>query len=241
MPLRDHFRPPLSTKKSWEGLHGGWPMMIVRQLANVLPAEFSAEPRVHLGPFFEIDVSAYVDDAPHDRDWPTPSEPGGVATVWAPPRPTLSVDAVLADDYEYAIEIYDESRGRTLVAAIELVSPANKDRPEHRRAFAAKCASLLKRCVCVSLVDLVTNRDFNLYRETLEQLGQTIDAESSPVYAATSRYRTVDQRLRFESWAYPLAIGQRLPNLPIWLANDLVVGLDLDAAYEETCQSLRIA
>jgi hypothetical protein len=28
MPLRDHFRPPLSDRRSWEELHGGWPMMI---------------------------------------------------------------------------------------------------------------------------------------------------------------------------------------------------------------------
>jgi hypothetical protein len=29
MPLRDHFRPPLDDLTSWEGFHGGWPMMIV--------------------------------------------------------------------------------------------------------------------------------------------------------------------------------------------------------------------
>ena len=26
MPLRDHFRPPLADKRSWDELHGGWPM-----------------------------------------------------------------------------------------------------------------------------------------------------------------------------------------------------------------------
>ena len=29
MPLRDHFRPPLTDRISWEGLHGLWPGMIV--------------------------------------------------------------------------------------------------------------------------------------------------------------------------------------------------------------------
>ncbi len=29
MPLRDHFRPPLADRKSWEGLCDGWPAMIV--------------------------------------------------------------------------------------------------------------------------------------------------------------------------------------------------------------------
>jgi hypothetical protein len=35
------------------------------------------------------------------------------------------------------------------VAAIEIVSPANKDRPEHRRKFVAKCAALLQQGVSV--------------------------------------------------------------------------------------------
>jgi len=37
MPLRDHFRPPLDDVHSWDELHGGWPMMIVRKLVEVLP------------------------------------------------------------------------------------------------------------------------------------------------------------------------------------------------------------
>ncbi len=49
MPLRDHFRPPLDNFTSWEGFHGGWPMVIVQQLRRNLPAGFVAEPRVHFG------------------------------------------------------------------------------------------------------------------------------------------------------------------------------------------------
>ena len=37
MPLRDHFRPPVSKRSSWEGFHGGWPMRIVEELAPRLP------------------------------------------------------------------------------------------------------------------------------------------------------------------------------------------------------------
>lgn len=32
MPLRDHFRPPVENRHSWDELHGGWPMVIVQQL-----------------------------------------------------------------------------------------------------------------------------------------------------------------------------------------------------------------
>src|SRR5206468_8078039 len=96
---------------------------------------------------------------------------GGVATAtYAPPRPTWTADAELTEQYEYEVLVYDQSRGRQLVAAVEIVSPANKDRPENRRAFVAKCAALLQTRVCVSLVDLVTTRHFNLYTDLLAQL-----------------------------------------------------------------------
>jgi hypothetical protein len=49
MPLRDHFRPPIDDRHSWDELHGGWPMVIVQKLGPKLPPEYVAAPRVHLG------------------------------------------------------------------------------------------------------------------------------------------------------------------------------------------------
>ncbi len=243
MPLRDHFRPPISSQTSWEGFHGGWPMTMVQQLSRVLPPEFTAEPRVHLGSYFEIDVSAYEHDEA-GAGGASARSLGGVATAtWAPPEPTLAVDADLTEQYEYEVLVYDQSRGRRLVAAVEIVSPANKDRPENRLAFVAKCAALLQKRVCVSVVDLVTNRQFNLYTDLLELLRQADPAfapTSPATYAATCRGRKVGRLPRFEIWAYPLVVGRTLPTLPIWLSEELAVSLDLEASYEETCKALRI-
>ncbi|HEV3022163.1 MAG TPA: hypothetical protein VGX76_06835 [Pirellulales bacterium] len=58
MPLRDHFRPPVASHSSWEGFHGMWPATLVQELSKELPDVYTAEPRVHLGPYFEIDVCA---------------------------------------------------------------------------------------------------------------------------------------------------------------------------------------
>src|SRR5579884_3129736 len=60
---------------------------------------------------------------------------------------------------EYEVRVYDSENGRRLVAAVEIINPANKDRPEHRRAFVGKCISLLQNRVCVAIVDLVTTRN----------------------------------------------------------------------------------
>lgn len=218
---------------------------MVQQLSRVLPNDFTAEPRVHLGAYFEIDVSAYEDREPKQTAWTAaPGSSEAATATWSPPKPTLTVDADLADQYEYEVHIYDQSRGRKLVAAVEIVSPANKDRAESRRAFLTKCAALLQQNVCVSIVDLVTTRNFNLYADLLRQFDRTDPAfgpHSSCVYAATCRGRRIGRASHLESWAYPLTVGQPLPGLPLWLTEELAIELDLETAYEETCRVLRIA
>jgi hypothetical protein len=37
-----------------------------------------------------------------------------------------------------------------------------------------------------------------------------------------------------------LTVGKSLPTIPLWLAGNFSVALDLEATYEETCQVLRI-
>jgi hypothetical protein len=245
MPLRNHFRPPVSKKSSWEGFHGTWPSKIVDELDKVLPAEFTAEPRVRLGTYFEIDVYAYEEEEAFTPSFAASTvEPGGPATAtWAPPEPTLAVDADPSEQYAYEVLVYDHSRGRMLVAAVEIVSPANKDRRKNRRAFATKCAALLGQGVCVSIVDLVTTRKFNLYTDLLEMIEQSDPAfNPSPpaTYAVTCRGRKVGDVPRFESWAYPLTVGEPLPSLPLWLSDEDAVPLDLESSYEAACRTLRI-
>ena len=245
MPLRDHFRPPLDRTTSWEGFHGAWPTLLVMALNRSLPPRYAAEPRVHLGSAYEIDVTTF------DLDEPTSFAPsagtvdGGVAVApWAPPHPTFAVAADLPDQYEYEVRIYDSKLGRRLVAAVEIVSPANKDRPESRRAFVAKCAALLQNRVSVAVVDLVTTMRFNLYRDLLDLLGQadpSLAAETPSTYAAACRWTHRGEIRRFEAWAHPLAVGKSLPTLPLWVADNFAVPLELDASYEETCRVLRLA
>jgi hypothetical protein len=219
-------------------------MTMVQQLSRVLPDDYTAEPRVHLGTYFEIDVCAYENAEPDAAGWTSASGSGGEATApWAPPQPTWTCDADPTEQYEYEVLVYDQSRGRQLVAAVEIVSPANKDRPESRQAFVIRCAALLQKRVCVSIVDLVTTRQFNLYSDLLGLYGLSDPGyvPSPPAtYAVTCRGRKVGGKPRLETWAYPLLVGQPLPLLPIWLTEDLAVSLDLETSYEETCRALRI-
>jgi Protein of unknown function (DUF4058) len=240
MPLRDHFRPPVSEQSSWEGFHGYWPAAIVQALADQLPPGYVAEPRVHLGAFYEIDVCTFERADPLTPAGRTPASTGGVAVA---PAPTFSIEAEMPEQYEYEVLVYDTQHGRRLVAAMEIVSPANKDRPENRQLFVAKCAELLRKGVCVSIVDLVTVRHANLYVDLLKLIGCTdpaFAADPSSIYAATCRKRVVNRKTRFEMWSHLLAIGASLPTLPIWLNEDVSLLVDLEASYEQTCRILRI-
>ena len=251
MPMRDHFHSPLSDRHPWEAVHGQWPALIVLQLNELLPPKFRAMPQIHLGSSVEIDVGAFDEDFPA-MDSYSDSDEGGVATataVWAPPEATLTIETDSSEFDEYEVRIYDTEEvdgPQKLVAAIEIISPANKNRPQSRAQFVAKCADLLAQDVSVSLVDLVTSRHFNLYEEVLNLLGvedPSLRDAAPATYAVTCRWpsrKPRGARRRMESWHYPLTVGRALPCLPVWLRENWAIPLELDAGYERTCRALRI-
>jgi hypothetical protein len=244
MPLRDHFHPPLSTRLSWQGFHASWPTFVVQRLMPKLPDGFIAEPRAQLGKLYEIDIGAFEGD---ESDGPvalTPPESGGVATLaYTAPHPTWTTEVESPEQYAYEVLVYELGTDRELVAAVEFVSPANKDRPDSRRAFVAKCANLLANGACVAIVDVVTTRRANLYAELLEFLDRADPAfgpDPPGLYAASFRIRSAGPKSWLESWAYPLALGSPLPTLPLHLRDELAVGLDLDGSYGDTCRLFRV-
>jgi hypothetical protein len=242
MPLHDHFHPPVSNKRHWSELHGWWPGEIARQLFDTLPPGYQAGPRVYLGSSFEVDVSvAEEDDRPADA--PDGGATGTATLATVEPPFTAVADRLNFDEYE--VRIYDDERERTLVAAIEIVSPSNKDRPDTRALFVSKCAALLREGVCVSIVDIVTDRLANLYAELVGRVGQPdprVGAEPPAMYAASLRIRRQGKKPPLlDAWYFPLALGQPLPTIPIWLSPNLLIQLPLEPSYKEVCRLLRIA
>ena len=243
MPLRDHFHFPANKGAKWDKVHGMWPGEITRHLNSILPSRYSAGPLIHIGSLLEIDIAAYEVDVPSGEEDETG---GGVATLpalWAPPAATLTVPAEWTGVDSYEVRVYNAEQEQELVAAIELVSPSNKDRPESRRLFVNKCAGLLQAGVSVVIVDVVANRDANLYSELLNAVGRFDPAVTDPpqgIYAAACRTRPAKQGEALETWYHPLAVGQPLPTLPVWLTDRLAVPLELEPIYEETLRALRI-
>jgi hypothetical protein len=74
----------------------------------------------------------------------------------------------------------------------------------------------------------------------LDSTNPALGEEPPPMYAVTVRMRYEGHRRMMDNWYHPLAIGHRLPSLPIWLKETKAVSLELEASYEETCRTLRI-
>lgn len=242
MPLRDHFHAPLRDRRRWEGFHSDWASSIIRQLIPRLPARYFAEPHVHLGISVEADVATFQEEAG------VPFEDGsgnGVATaVWAPAQATRTFTTDLPAQDLFEVRVHDEKRNSRLVAVVELVSPANKDREEHRQAFVAKCASYLQERIGLVVIDIVTERRQNLHGELMSLLQLPEEApwcEEGDLYAIAYRTTKLAEQWHLETWNELLGIGRPLPTLPLWLASDLAVPLDIEASYEDTCRVLRIA
>jgi hypothetical protein len=244
MPLRDHFHPPTTLRIPWEQFHGQWPSEIVRELNKTLPPRYRAAPTVHLGREAEIDIGMIESQSSLAADQTTDDNGGVAVAVWAPAEPTLAVETDLADFDEFEVRVYDTTLDERLVAAIELISPGNKDRPQSRSQFTSKCAALLRQGVSLALVDVITERSANLYADLLDLIGQwdkSLGATPPATYAAACRWTPHGKRGRWESWNREMRPGLPLPSLPVWLAEDTVLTLDLESSYEQTCRDLRIA
>jgi hypothetical protein len=184
----------------------------------------------------EIDVATY------EEIGQPPALDGGVATAvaapaWTPPTADMVMPAAFPDSFE--VQVFAGEGDITLVAALELVNPANKDRADHRRAFAAKCASYLAQGIGLILVDIVTQRRNNLHNEII-RLMETASAYLLPsevtLYTTAYRPGRRGEAEQIEVWSRPLALGQALPVMPLAIRGLGCVPIDLESTYADVCR-----
>jgi hypothetical protein len=235
MALRDHFHPPLSVQRPWQGVYSTWASALVSQLNHgVLPRLYFAMPNVKLGGSVEID------EATLEQEEAAVSAPEGLSDV----------DFASIDLFE--VQVFHEEETPRLVAVIELVSPANKDRASHRRTFAAKCAGFLRKGVSVIVVDVVTNCWGDMYGDVLENWGnapQESGFQDSGLFVASYLPVKHNQAYGFAAWLEPAAVGANLPTVPLGLGIEsilqvdltrLPLQLDLERSYAAACEWLLI-
>jgi hypothetical protein len=238
MPLLDHFNPPLNRTHPWRSFHGAWAAAMARLLnQGVLPPGYYAVPLLDRDGPIEIDVAAL-----RQQETLAPPDDAAAPQGWAPPAPGLAVAVELPASDEVEVQVFADDGDPRLAAAVELVSPRNKDRATARQAFAVKCVGYMQQGSSVVVVDTVTTRRADLHAAILALLGVDAGASSPGVLSAVS-YRAVGREKdtqQLQIWPAPLALGQPLPTLPLWIASDFSVPLDLEGSYRATCADLRI-
>ncbi|MFO0966277.1 MAG: DUF4058 domain-containing protein [Gemmataceae bacterium] len=227
MPLLDHFHPPLSERRHWHSFHNSWATYLSSQLNALLPPGYFAEANVQYG--VEIDVATF------DEDGASRGE-----AVWASPPAQVSYPFEPAG-VVVEVGIFSRAGGPQLAGAVELVSPANKDRPAHREAFVSKCASYLHAGIGLVIVDVGAERPVDFHRDLLIRV-VGVDPGPGPVLSG-SAYRTVerDNAPVLDVWREAIELGQSLPTLPLWLRGGLCLPVELEATYQRTCIEQKVA
>jgi hypothetical protein len=206
--------PYLETPAFWPDFHGRFITYWCDVLADLLPANYEARlgERVYLveppaperkltGP----DLSVSRGEGPSS----TSPAPAGVVTL----EPVTIPLVILDEPRETYIEILHRP-GRTLVAVLELLSPANKEEPG-RGAYLAKRNALLRQAVHLVELDLLVGGRRIPLRDPLPP---------DDYYALVSR-----SDRRPDCNVYHWSVRQALPPIPVPLIApdpDVWVGLD---------------
>ena len=230
MPLHDW-----TEDRGWNGLHMAWQIAILDWLQERLPPEY----RAYTGSF-----PALVVDIPNGRpdvgvrNWqPDPrsdDRPGG-----ADPAPDVEAVATFELDEGRAIHI---DRHGHLVAAVEIVSPRYKDRPESRETYTGRYFGYLRQGVHLLLVDLLPRPVGFSFADAVEA-AVNFEQPPLPVPFAVS-YRVgepVPEGTILAAWRRPLAVGRPLPTLPLALTVHTSVGIDLEQTYMRAARRVYLA
>jgi hypothetical protein len=131
----------------------------------------------------------------------------------------------------------------SMVALVEVLSPGNKDRESSMERFVEKCWSAIAEGIHVSVVDLFPPNRHNpngIHGEIWAGLGD------DPYFLPSGKSMTAaayEATIPVRTYVQPLAVGDELPNLPLFIEPgiyvDLALGLTYDAAFANTPQRWR--
>lgn len=230
MPIHDWTRVESGL---FHDFHQSWTVVIRNALnAGRMPKGYYAfvEQKVS-GP--EPDVVA-IETGTAGKNRPK-AKPGGTA-VLEPPR-TRVVQELEPDSTQYARKanrIAIRHHLGEVVAVIEVVSPGNKDSRNSFRSFIEKAVTFLRAGVHLLLVDLFppTPRDpQGVHKAVLDEFGDKPFELPAGKPLILASYRASPP---LTAYVEPVAVGDTMPDMPLFLTADVHVPVPLEATYMET-------
>ncbi len=124
-----------------------------------------------------------------------------------------------------------------IIAVIEIVSPENKDSRAALRDCVEKTVNCLRRGIHVLIVDLFppTRRDpFGIHKLIWDEIIEEDFTFPEGKDRILVSYKTGGERA---AYIEPLAVGDTLPDMPLFLTNDLHVMVPLEPTYQATWEA----
>src|SRR5436853_3117675 len=208
MPLHDW-----TDERGWDSVHPFWLAYLVEWIQPRLPEGY----KVFLGGVPALTVASGNGKPDVSvRQWgPRPPAEAGAADT-AVLEPDLEARVAIRLDPQPAVHI--DLHGQ-LIAAIELVSPRNKDRAAAKETYSSRYLGYLRLGVHLLLVDVLPRpKGFSFSDVITAGLGLALPALPPP-FAAAYRVGEVipvgdDMGNLLALWRRPLRIGEPLPTLP---------------------------
>jgi hypothetical protein len=223
MPLHDW-----SDDRGWDSVHHFWITHLALWLKPRLPAGY----RAYVGsvPGLAIEVGRPDVGVRHWQPEAAPAaSPGRTSEGLAPDYRGV---AVFTRDPQLAVHVV---RHGQLIAAIELVSPRNKDRPAAREHYTQRYLGYIWDGVHLMLVD-VHHRPmgFSFADAVAAELQYPQPACPAPHAISWNVGGPTPEGGRFlETWQRPLTVGQPLPALPLALTAEQTVTVELETTYAQ--------
>jgi hypothetical protein len=160
-------------------------------------------------------------------------EPGGIAVATAPPSARLIAKFEKINYAKRADRVVIRHGRGKVVAIIEIVSPGNKDSRNAIRTFIEKACDIMNQGVNLLIVDLFppTPRDpHGIHQAILDEFGEEPFAETPGKPLVVASFLADDTPM---AYAEPIAVGDPLPSLPIFLSPDRYIPAPLETTYNQ--------
>ncbi len=240
MPVHDWTRVDAGI---FHDFHVGW-IPVIRTMLNdgLLPEGYYAMAEQHACRSIADLLTLHTSTAPREpRPLPPVPGTGGVAVAEAPPRTRRkhSVEPA-ARSRRRSLAIRHVS-GHRLIALIEIVSPANKDRARHVEEFTSKVLSALNVGVHVLLVDLFPpgcHDPEGLHGVLLQELEDSDEPYNLPAEEPLTLASYAADPPGVDIYLEHVAVGASLPEMPLFLTPDRYVNVPLEPTYQAAYRGL---